>query len=82
MNGHVCLHAGGGCGALLSDAEAFASHCGEVEHDDDFAYAARWRWRGRVISPHSLKWRHMGGLENMESIDYAIYGEISQKVGD
>ncbi|CAL1127991.1 unnamed protein product [Cladocopium goreaui] len=28
----------GGCGALLSDAEAFASHCGEVEHDDDFAY--------------------------------------------
>lgn len=29
---------GGGCGALLSDAEAFASHCGEVEHDDDFAY--------------------------------------------
>lgn len=28
----------GGCGALLSDAEAFATHCGEVEHDDDFAY--------------------------------------------
>ncbi|CAJ1357920.1 unnamed protein product [Effrenium voratum] len=28
----------GGCGALLSDAEAFASHCGEVEHGDDFAY--------------------------------------------
>jgi hypothetical protein len=45
-NGH--LHpAGGGCGALLSDAEAFASHCGEVEHDDDFAYALwRLRWDG------------------------------------
>eukprot|EP00439_Symbiodinium_sp_Y106_P075539 s1214_g15.t1 len=28
----------GGCGALLSDAEAFATHCGEVDHDDDFAY--------------------------------------------
>ncbi|CAE8585738.1 unnamed protein product [Polarella glacialis] len=28
----------GGCGTLLSDAEAFATHCGEVEHDDDFAY--------------------------------------------
>lgn len=28
----------GGCAALLDDAEAFASHCGEVEHDDDFAY--------------------------------------------
>ncbi|CAK9063277.1 unnamed protein product [Durusdinium trenchii] len=28
----------GGCGALLSDAEAFAKHCQEVEHDDDFAY--------------------------------------------
>jgi len=28
----------GGCGALLSDAEAFATHCGEVEHDDEFAY--------------------------------------------
>ncbi|CAE7238604.1 yod1 [Symbiodinium natans] len=28
----------GGCGALLGDAEAFATHCGEVDHDDDFAY--------------------------------------------
>lgn len=28
----------GGCGALLDDSEAFAAHCGEVEHDDDFAY--------------------------------------------
>uniref|UniRef100_A0A6U6PK25 Ubiquitin thioesterase OTU n=1 Tax=Zooxanthella nutricula TaxID=1333877 RepID=A0A6U6PK25_9DINO len=27
-----------GCGQLLSDAEAFAMHCQEVEHDDDFAY--------------------------------------------
>jgi predicted NAD-dependent protein-ADP-ribosyltransferase YbiA (DUF1768 family) len=28
----------GGCGAILDDAEAFQSHCGEVDHDDDFAY--------------------------------------------
>jgi len=28
----------GGCGAILDDNEAFAAHCGEVEHDDDFAY--------------------------------------------
>lgn len=28
----------GGCGALLNDNDAFAAHCGEVEHDDDFAY--------------------------------------------
>lgn len=28
----------GGCGALLDDSEAFATHCMEVEHDDDFAY--------------------------------------------
>jgi len=28
----------GGCGALLNDSEAFAAHCGEVEHDDDFTY--------------------------------------------
>jgi len=28
----------GGCGALLDDSEAFAVHCGEVDHDDDFAY--------------------------------------------
>lgn len=27
-----------GCGALLSDNDAFATHCQEVEHDDDFAY--------------------------------------------
>lgn len=37
--------AGGGCGALLSDAEAFAKHCGEVEHDDDFAYVTRREWK-------------------------------------
>ncbi|CAE8682546.1 unnamed protein product [Polarella glacialis] len=28
----------GGCGALLGDSEAFAAHCAEVEHGDDFAY--------------------------------------------
>lgn len=28
----------GGCGALLTDNEAFATHCSEVEHDDEFAY--------------------------------------------
>lgn len=28
----------GGCGAELDDAEAFATHCQEVEHGDDFAY--------------------------------------------
>ena len=28
----------GGCGALLEDATAFQEHCGEIEHDDDFAY--------------------------------------------
>jgi len=27
-----------GCGAKLADAAAFQAHCGEVEHDDDFAY--------------------------------------------
>lgn len=28
----------GGCGTLVADAEAFATHCSEVEHSDDFAY--------------------------------------------
>eukprot|EP00927_Polykrikos_kofoidii_P017162 TRINITY_DN17789_c0_g1_i1.p1 TRINITY_DN17789_c0_g1~~TRINITY_DN17789_c0_g1_i1.p1 ORF type:complete len:428 (-),score=85.09 TRINITY_DN17789_c0_g1_i1:324-1523(-) len=28
----------GGCGAYLTDTEAFATHCSEVEHGDDFAY--------------------------------------------
>ncbi|KAJ1453224.1 hypothetical protein M885DRAFT_524886, partial [Pelagophyceae sp. CCMP2097] len=28
----------GGCGAKLADSAAFAKHCGEFEHDDDFAY--------------------------------------------
>jgi len=28
----------GGCGALLDGNDAFAAHCGEVEHGDDFAY--------------------------------------------
>mmetsp|Transcript_5259 Transcript_5259/g.6841 ORF Transcript_5259/g.6841 Transcript_5259/m.6841 type:complete len:380 (+) Transcript_5259:90-1229(+) len=28
----------GGCDAILDDADAFQSHCGEVDHDDDFAY--------------------------------------------
>eukprot|EP00929_Paragymnodinium_shiwhaense_P032679 TRINITY_DN18084_c0_g1_i2.p1 TRINITY_DN18084_c0_g1~~TRINITY_DN18084_c0_g1_i2.p1 ORF type:complete len:234 (-),score=59.94 TRINITY_DN18084_c0_g1_i2:169-870(-) len=27
-----------GCGAIVADNDAFAAHCGEVEHDDDFAY--------------------------------------------
>lgn len=27
-----------GCGAILDDADAFQLHCGEVEHDDDFAW--------------------------------------------
>lgn len=27
-----------GCGAFLKDADAFAAHCGEVEHDEDFAF--------------------------------------------
>lgn len=27
-----------GCGAILDDNDAFQAHCGEVEHDDDFAY--------------------------------------------
>eukprot|EP00448_Togula_jolla_P006844 CAMPEP_0170611210 /NCGR_PEP_ID=MMETSP0224-20130122/23069_1 /TAXON_ID=285029 /ORGANISM="Togula jolla, Strain CCCM 725" /LENGTH=398 /DNA_ID=CAMNT_0010936633 /DNA_START=42 /DNA_END=1238 /DNA_ORIENTATION=- len=26
-----------GCGTVCNDAEAFATHCSEVEHDDDFA---------------------------------------------
>ena len=28
----------GGCGSILKDAAEFQEHCGEVEHDDDFAY--------------------------------------------
>lgn len=28
----------GGCGAKFVDAAAFQEHCGEFEHDDDFAY--------------------------------------------
>lgn len=28
----------GGCDAVLADAAAFQSHCGEYEHDDDFCY--------------------------------------------
>lgn len=27
-----------GCGALLADNDAFAAHCGEVDHLDDFAF--------------------------------------------
>jgi len=27
-----------GCGEICDDAEAFATHCGKVEHDDEFAY--------------------------------------------
>ena len=34
---------------MLSDAEAFASHCGEVEHDDDFAYETRLEKSGFQI---------------------------------
>ena len=27
-----------GCGARLADAAAFQAHCGDVDHDDDFAF--------------------------------------------